>query len=142
MSYIKQEKFLTMNKILIIEDDKILLEMYKDKFAHEKFEVQTASEGQEGIEKMKSFQPNIVLLDLIMPKVSGFEFLKLVKADPSLSNVPIIVLTNIYADAEDLVKNWGVEYFLLKANYTPETIVVRVRETLAATLSKTNPQTE
>jgi len=129
-----------MNKILIIEDDKILLEMYQDKFAHEKFEVQTASEGQEGIEKMTSFQPNVVLLDLIMPKMSGFEFLKLVKADQSLSHIPIIVLTNIYADAEDLVKNWGVKYFLLKSNYTPETIVTRVKETLEADSSKTNPQ--
>jgi len=119
-----------MTKVLIIEDDKILLEMYKDKFAHEKFEVQIAGDGQEGIEKMKASLPDVVLLDLIMPKVNGFEFLKLVKADPSLKNVPILVLTNIYADAEDLVKNWGVQYFLLKSNFTPETIVAKVKQIL------------
>lgn len=117
-----------MNKILLIEDDKILLEMYRDKFYHEGFTVQTAVDGQEGLEKMKTFAPDIVLLDLIMPRVTGFEMLKLVKADSNLSKIPIIVLTNIYADAEDLVKNWGVKHFLLKADYTPETIVEKVKQ--------------
>src|SRR6266478_1864945 len=106
-----------MSKILLVEDDKILLEMYRDKFTNEKFEVQTANNGQEGIEKMRSFKPDIVLLDLIMPGVSGFDVLKIVKDDPELNKIPIFVLTNIYADAEDLVKNWGVKYFLLKSNY-------------------------
>jgi DNA-binding response OmpR family regulator len=117
-----------MSKILLIEDDKILLEMYQDKFIHEGYEVLTANEGQEGFKKIKTFLPDIVLLDLIMPKVNGFEFLKLVKAEPSLSKIPILVLTNIFADGEDLVKNWGVEYFLLKSNYTPENIMDKVKE--------------
>ena len=119
-----------MNKILLIEDDKIILEMYQDKFAHEKFEVLTAHEGQEGFEIMKSAKPDIVLLDLIMPKVNGFEFLKLVKADPSLKQIPILVLTNIFADTEDLVKKWGVDNVFLKSNYTPEDIVTKVHQTL------------
>lgn len=119
-----------MYKILLVEDDKILLEMYRDKFTHEGFEVFTAVDGQEGIEEMKLVKPNVVLLDLIMPKVTGFEFLKLVKVDPTLNKIPILVLTNIFADAEDLVKNWGVKYFLLKANYTPENIVDKVKQIL------------
>src|SRR5215469_2006229 len=119
-----------MTNILLIEDDKILLEMYKDKFTQEKFAVQTASDGQEGIEKMKAQLPDIIVLDLIMPKVNGFEFLKIIKADPSFKNIPVLVLTNIYADAADLVQNWGVEYFLLKSNQTPESIVAKVKELL------------
>ena len=119
-----------MYKILLVEDDKILLEMYRDKFKHEGFEVFTAGDGQEGIEEMRLVKPDVVLLDLIMPKVTGFEFLKLVKVDPTLNKIPILVLTNIFADAEDLVKNWGVKYFLLKANYTPESIVNKVKEIL------------
>ncbi|HWY80232.1 MAG TPA: response regulator [Candidatus Sulfotelmatobacter sp.] len=117
-----------MSKILIIEDDKILLEMYKDKFTNERFDVQTAIDGQAGIEKMKAFQPDVVLLDLIMPNINGFEFLKLIKIDPIFNKIPVIVLTNIYADAEDLVKNWGVKYFLLKSDYTPETIAEKVKQ--------------
>jgi two-component system alkaline phosphatase synthesis response regulator PhoP/two-component system response regulator VicR len=110
--------------------------MYQDKFSHEGFAVLTAHEGQEGFEKMKAEKPDMVLLDLIMPKVNGFEFLKLVKADPSLKNIPIFVLTNIFADSEDLVKNWGVEYVFLKANYTPEDIVTKVNQILQQKTTK------
>lgn len=124
-----------MNKILIIEDDKILLEMYRDKFLHDGFEVQTSTDGQEGIEKIKTFKPNLVILDLIMPKMTGFDVLKYVKENPTIDKMPILVLTNIYADAEDLVKNWGVEYFLLKSNNTPESIMTKVKEVLAVTLN-------
>ncbi len=105
--------------------------MYKDKFMHDGFDVQTAVDGQDGIEKMKTFKPDVVLLDLIMPRVSGFDVLKLAKDDPILNKIPILVLSNIYADAEDLVKNWGAKYFLLKSNYTPEDIVNRVKQLLS-----------
>lgn len=130
-----------MNKILIVEDDKILLDMYKDKFIHDGFAVQTASDGQEGIDKMREFIPDVLLLDLIMPRVSGFEVLKLIKEQPALSNIPIIVLTNIYADAEDLVKNWGVDYFLLKSDYTPQNIVAKVKQIIDDKITKKVPQT-
>lgn len=120
-----------MKKLLLVEDDVVLLEMYKDKFVHEGFDVQTANDGQEGIDKMRTFNPDIVLLDLLMPKVSGFDVLETVKKDPTLSKIPILVLTNILADAEDLVKNWGVRYFLLKADNTPESILDKVKLILA-----------
>ncbi len=120
-----------MNKILLVEDDVILLEMYRDKFVHEGFDVQTAVDGQDGIKKMKSFKPDVVLLDLIMPRVSGFDVLKLAKNDPVLNKIPILVLTNIYANAEDLLKNWGAKAFLLKSNNTPEDIVDNVKKLLS-----------
>src|SRR6266571_1268170 len=88
-----------MNKILLVEDDEILLEMYKDKFVHEGFQVETATDGEEGLAKMRVFAPHVVLLDLLMPKMSGFDVLTSVKNDPALSKIPILVLTNIYADA-------------------------------------------
>ncbi len=119
-----------MSKVLLIEDDLILLEMYTHKFAHEGFEVETATDGQDGIAKMKTFKPDVVLLDLIIPQLSGFEVLKVVKDDPVLSKIPIIVLTNIFADAEDLVKNWGVQDFLLKAKCTPQDVFDKVTNLL------------
>lgn len=127
-----------MNNILLIEDDAVLLEMYKDKFIHEGFIVETAIDGQDGFEKMKKLKPKLVLLDLIMPKVSGFDVLKLVKDTPGLNKIPILVLTNVYTNAEDLVKNWGVKYFLLKANYTPEDIVAKVKQILSPNASPNN----
>ena len=117
-----------MNKLLIIEDDKILLEMYKDEFTSEKFEVQTANDGQEGIEKIKITLPDAVLLDLIMPKVNGYEFLKLKKADPTLNKIPVLVLTNVYTNTQDLINNWHVAAVLLKSEHTPGSIVTKVKQ--------------
>ena len=126
-----------MNKILIIEDDKILLEMYKDEFVSEHFEVLTANDGQEGIEKMKTNKPDAVLLDIIMPKVNGYEFLKLIKGDSLLSKVPVLVLTNVYTNADDLIKNWNVITVLTKSNNTPGSIVEKVKQII----SQKNPTT-
>jgi|SRR6185369_12475230 len=120
-----------MSKILLIEDDSILLEMYRDKFLHENFEVKTADDGEEGINTMRSFLPNVVLLDLMMPERSGFDVLKFAKNDPELKNIPIIVLTNVTVDGDDIIKNWGATGFLLKANNTPDEVVAKVNLLLA-----------
>lgn len=121
-----------MHSILIIEDDTALREMYETKFAKEGFSVSVAADGKEGLLKMRSLKPQIVLLDLIMGNVSGFDVLKIVKDDQALNKIPILVLTNIIADAEDLLKNWGATDFLLKANTTPDEVVKKVNKLLAA----------
>ncbi len=121
-----------MKSILIIEDDSALREMYQIKFTNEGFYANTASDGQEGIDKMRSFKPDIVLLDLLMKKVSGFDVLKVVKEDSALSKIPILILTNIYADVEDLLKNWGAKDFLMKSNVTPDDVVNKVNQLLSA----------
>jgi CheY-like chemotaxis protein len=115
-----------MRKVLIIEDDQVLLEMYKDKFIHEKFDVQTARDGNEGLEVLKTFAAEIILLDLIMPHMNGFDFLKKIKSDENLKSVPVLVLTNIFADSQDLIKNAGVDGVLIKAVTTPEQVLDKV----------------
>ncbi len=115
-----------MSKILLVEDDPILLSMYRDKFVHEKFEVEIAQDGETGINKMRSFQPDLVLLDLMMPEQSGFDVLKFAKQDPELKNIPIVILTNAHADEEGMVKDWGIAAFLMKADNTPEEVVSKV----------------
>lgn len=119
-----------MNSILIIEDELALLEMYRTKFLLEKFTVNTATDGQEGIDKMRLFKPDIVILDLMMKKVSGFDVLKVVKDDATINKIPILILTNIFADVEDLLKNWGARDFILKSNSTPNDVVKRVKQIL------------
>lgn len=119
-----------MAKVLIIEDDESLRDVYKEEFESEEFTVETANDGNEGVEKMASFLPEIVLLDLMMPKMSGFDVLRNVKANPVLKDIPIIVLTNINPDVQDLLKNWGATSFLLKADNTPEQVVEKVKEVL------------
>lgn len=121
-----------MSKVLLIEDDVVLQQMYRDKFTHEGFEFDIAVDGGEGIAKMKSFLPDIVLLDLMLPTTSGFDVLDLVKNDPELSHIPLIVLTNIFADGEDLVKNKGAKAYLMKSNTTPDDAVKKVKSLLTS----------
>lgn len=116
-----------MSKVLMIEDDPMLQEMYKVKFQQEGFDFQLAGDGREGIDKMRTFQPDVVLLDLILPVMTGFSVLDIVNRDPALNTIPIIVMTNIYADAEDLVKNHGVKSFIIKANVSLEEVIQKVR---------------
>ena len=120
-----------MNKVLLIEDDPVLQDMYKDKFQRDGFETHVAGDGEEGISLMKQIKPDIVLLDLILPKMTGFSVLDIVNKDPEVNTIPIIVMTNIYADGEDLVKNHGVKAFILKSNITLEEVVTKVRNIIA-----------
>lgn len=124
-----------MSKILLVEDDAILLSMYKDKFVNEGFEVEVAQDGETGINKMRSFQPDVVLLDLLLPEQSGFDVLKFAKQDPELSKIPIIILTNAHADEQGMIKDWGIAAFLVKADNTPEEVVGKVN----TLLQKTSP---
>lgn len=119
-----------MSKVLLVEDDQIILQMYRDKFVHEKFSVETAVDGEEGYSKLRSFHPDVVLLDLLLPERNGFDFLKYAKNDPEFKNTPIIVLTNAVIDGDDLLKNWGVSSFLLKVNTTPDDVLAKVNDLL------------
>lgn len=116
-----------MAKVLIIEDDGSLRDVYREEFESEGFTVETAVNGDEGIKKITSFMPELILLDIYMPKMSGFDVLKNVKDNPALKNIPIIVLTNINLDVQDLIKNWGATQFILKADYTPGQVVEKAR---------------
>lgn len=116
-----------MAKVLIVEDDESLRDIYRREFELEGFTVETANDGQDGIVKMASFLPELVLLDLYMPTMSGFDVLKKVKENPVLKDIPVIVLTNINPDSQDLLKNWGAAYFLIKADNTLRQVVERAR---------------
>ncbi len=119
-----------MSKVLIIEDDESLRAVYREEFEGEGFTVETANDGQEGIEKLASFLPDVLLLDMLMPKKSGFDVLKHMKDNPEYKHISTLVITNIYTDSRDLVQNWGVSFVLLKVDYTPGQIVAKVRELL------------
>lgn len=114
----------------MIEDDPMLQDMYKFKFEQEGFEFQLAGSGQEGIDKMRTFKPDVVMLDLILPGMTGFSVLDIVNKDPSISQIPIIVMTNIYADAEDLIKNHGVKSFIIKSDVSLDEVIKKVRSFL------------
>jgi len=118
-----------MAKILIVEDDNILAEMYKDRFEHEGHNVTIALSGEEAIERLEEAKPELILLDILMPKLNGFHILKEIKKVPEFTNVPVILLTNLdQAEtevSEDMARAIGVSDYLVKGQHTPDEIVAR-----------------
>lgn len=122
-----------MHKILIVEDDTILLAMYKKEFESEGFEVLTAVDGQMGLDMARTHKPSLVLLDIMMPKMNGIEMLDRLKADSSVSAIPVIILTNLSGVMKkDIEKafNIGTTKRLIKSDNKPKDVVDAVKKTL------------
>jgi DNA-binding response OmpR family regulator len=120
-----------MPKILIIEDDKFLRELIVRKLAEEEFEIVGAVDGEEGVKKAKDAKPDLILLDLILPGIDGFEVLSKLKEDPLLAPIPVIILSNL-GQREDIEKGLklGAVDYLVKANFTPNEIIEKVKSAL------------
>ncbi len=120
-----------MNKILIIEDDKFLRELIAQKLTKENFEASEAVDGEDGIKKIKSEEPDLILLDLILPGIDGFEVLSRMRGDPALAVIPVIILSNLgqKEDVEKGLKLGAVDY-LIKAHFTPGEIIDKIKAAL------------
>jgi DNA-binding response OmpR family regulator len=130
-----------MAKILIIEDDTLMLRMYQKAFGFEKYEVETAVDGEEGLEKARSFKPTLILLDVMMPKKNGLQVLDELKADASLKSIPVVMLTNLAgtADAETAMSKGAVKY-IVKSQHDPKEVVDMIKEVLAGYTRDEVPQ--
>lgn len=121
-------------KILIVDDEPILRKMYQVKFQNNGFEVDSAGDGAEVFDRLKESRPDIILLDVMMPKMDGFEVLARLKANQDLKNIPVVLLTNL--SASELDKGKGMELgaldYLVKDNFTPADIVQKVKSYLTA----------
>ncbi|HUC87343.1 MAG TPA: response regulator [Candidatus Saccharimonadales bacterium] len=125
-----------MAKIMLVEDDAILVEMYQAKFELEGHNIVVATNGQECLDLLESYQPDVILLDILMPKLNGFHVLKEVKKHPHLRNIPVILLTNL-GEAEvdmnhELAQALGVNDYLIKSHHTPDEVVAKVMKALTA----------
>ena len=118
-------------KILIVEDDKFLRELISRKLTSENYEIVEAIDGEEGLKKIEKEKPDLVLLDLILPGIDGFEVLSKVKEDPALSSIPVIILSNLgqREEVEKGLKLGAIDY-LVKAHFTPNEIVEKMKEVL------------
>jgi len=116
------------HKILIIEDEKVLAEMYKDKFIQAGFEVILAYSSEEALKVLQKEKPDLILLDILLPRINGIGFLTRIKKDPELSLIPVIAFSN-YDDAETKGEalRLGVKDYLIKTNYTPQEIIEKVK---------------
>ncbi|MFH1180853.1 MAG: response regulator [bacterium] len=119
------------SKILIIEDDKFLRELLAQKLTKEGYDNIQAVDGEEGIKMIKSEQPGLVLLDLILPGIDGFEVLARMKEDSAAASTPVIILSNL-GQKEDVEKglNLGAVDYLIKAHFTLGEIIEKVRRNL------------
>jgi len=118
-------------KVLIIEDEEALRKVLEEKMEHAGFEVFGAKDGVEGSDMAKSKNPDIVLLDLILPKRSGFDVLGMLKGDPELKDIPVIVLSNL-AEDENLKKalQMGAEDYFVKSQHPINEVVEKVKNRL------------
>ena len=117
-----------MSKILIIEDDNFLLSLIVEKFIQLGFDAEAASDGEAGLNKILNNKYDLVLLDMILPKMDGFKILEEVKKNQSLKNLPIIVASNLYDKNDiDRAMSLGAADYIIKAYNSPENIVDRVK---------------
>jgi PleD family two-component response regulator len=114
-------------KVLVVEDDKFLRELFVRKMFNEGFDVESAIDAEQVFEVLSNKKPEIILLDLILPGVDGFEILSKIKKDDNLKDIPVMVISNL-GQKEDIDRaiELGAVDFLIKANYTLDEIIARV----------------
>jgi len=119
-------------KILIIEDEKTLRFLLAQSLIAAGFEIEEAVDGEEGLKKMRENKPDLVLLDLILPTIHGFEVLTQIKKDSSLESIPVLILSNL-GQKEEIEKGLklGATDFLIKAHFSLDEIVEKIKKVLS-----------
>lgn len=118
-------------KVLLIEDEEILGDVLKEKLEQEKFTVEWATDGEAGMAKVKPFSPDLIVLDLILPKKDGFTVLKELKADPKFKTIPVVVLSNLGQD-EEIKKALalGAVDYMVKAQHPINEVIEKIKKQL------------
>lgn len=121
-----------MAKILIVDDDSLLVRMYQKKFENDGYIVATADDGETALQKVTELKPDLILLDIMMPKVNGLQILAILKENKETSNIPVILLTNVGGSDEDAQRGLelGAVAYLVKASNRPKAVVEKVKEIL------------
>ncbi len=121
-----------MKKILFVEDDALIARIYSQKLAEEGFEVAVAEDGLAALRRLPEFRPDIMVLDLMMPKLTGADVLKFVRHHPQLKSMRVVVFSNSFlSNLVEQVSSLGVEEALVKASVTPARLVEVVNRVLA-----------
>ena len=122
---------LAEKKILLVEDDPFLRNLMLVKLQKEGFNVVEAFDGEDGLKKANEIKPSLILLDLILPGIDGFEVLKQIKSSSETASIPVIILSNLGSrvDVEKGLKI-GAYDFMIKAHFTPEEIVEKIKNAL------------
>jgi len=121
-----------MPKVLVVEDDKFLRELINRKLQSEGFETVLAIDGETGLDLAEKERPDVVLLDLILPGIDGFEVLAKIKENEKIKEIPVIILSNL-GQKDDIDKGMGLGAadYLVKAHFTPSEIIEKTNQILA-----------
>lgn len=121
-----------MAKLIIVEDDPFLLSILAEKLKEAGFDIETATDGEDGLKKIKSGNFSLVLLDMVLPKIDGFKILEELRNDDKLKKIPVMILSNLY-DKNNIDKAvlLGAKEYIVKAYNTPEEIVLKIKSFLA-----------
>ncbi len=118
-------------KVLLVEDDPFLIDIYTTKLKEAGFSVEAATNGEEGIKKAKEILPSLIILDIILPQIDGWEILKRIKEEKNLKSIPVIILSNLGQKNEvEKGLKLGANKYLIKAHYTPSQVVEEIKELL------------
>ncbi len=129
-----------MAKILLVEDDPLIYRMYQKLFTLEGFETETAENGQIGLDKLATFKPDVILLDIMMPTMNGLEMLDKLKADEATKNIPVAVLTNVsdLGVANEIFAK-GAELSIIKSETEPDTVINWIKSVMARSANPPAP---
>jgi DNA-binding response OmpR family regulator len=118
-------------KIVVVEDDKFLRELITQKLTREGYQAIGAVDGEDGVEKISTEKPDLVLLDLILPGIDGFEVLTNIKEKEELKDIPVIILSNLGQrdDVERGLKLGAID-FMIKAHFTPTEIIAKIQRVI------------
>ncbi|MCX6763704.1 MAG: response regulator [Candidatus Moranbacteria bacterium] len=117
--------------IMIVEDDSFVMDIYNTKFTQTGYAVVGALNGQEALKKMEETKPDLILLDIVMPQMDGYEFLKIMKSREEFKNIPVVLLTNLN-QKEEIEKGMdlGAQDYLIKSHFTPSEVLAKVEKML------------
>jgi DNA-binding response OmpR family regulator len=117
--------------ILLVDDDLTLREMYSERLKAEGFSVEMAKDGEEALQKAGDLHPNVILLDIMMPKVNGLDVLKQLKAQTETADIPVIVLTALIQDREKMESiTRGADDYIVKSETMPGDVITKIKAIL------------
>lgn len=120
-----------MKTILLIEDDTFLKDIYVTQLKKSGYKVEVAFDGEAGLSKIKELKPDLLLLDIILPKIDGWKLLELIKGDVNFKDLKVVILSNL-GQKEEIEKgfDFGAIRYFVKAEYTPKEVVEEIKEIL------------
>lgn len=121
-----------MKRILLVEDDPLIVEIYTTQLENAGFEVESATDGDMAFEKAKEKKFDLVILDIVLPYATGFEVLRKIRNQDELKKLKVLVLSNLSQKSDmEMAKNLGISKYLVKAHYTPKEVVEQIKKILS-----------